>query len=170
MDEDYAGTLCNHGERVVSGLGGNLSCVPCPTGHFSKGGAAESCTTCSPGDQLPPICSSIFRHIVVHAGYFQPEQGQFGCISCDLGLGDAFQELSGQSSCHACAAHTRRYIGVLGAANQSACRCKEGSSTLFAVSFRGGFRVLTALVCRILQLGRHSWGGALVACTSSHRH
>ena len=108
--------------------------------------------------------------LVVHAGYFQPEQGQFGCISCDLGLGDAFQELSGQSSCHACAAHTRRYIGVLGAANQSACRCKEGSSTLYAVSFRGGFRVLIALVCRILQLGRHSWGGALVACTSSHRH
>jgi hypothetical protein len=59
-------------------------------------------------------------------GYFQPEQGQFGCINCD-GLGEGFyQELAAQTSCKACAKNTQRFIGVLSAANRSSCQCKEG--------------------------------------------
>jgi hypothetical protein len=60
------------------------------------------------------------------AGFFQPEPGQFGCISCDS-LGDFYQELQGQPSCQFCPASTQRYVGVLSAANKSACQCKEGA-------------------------------------------
>ena len=59
-------------------------------------------------------------------GYFQPNQGQFGCISCDI-LGDFYQELSAQSSCVACPPNTRRFIGVLSAATKTSCQCKEGA-------------------------------------------
>ena len=58
-------------------------------------------------------------------GYFQPNQGQFGCISCDI-LGDFYQEVFAQSSCVACPPSTKRFIGVLTAATKSSCRCKEG--------------------------------------------
>ena len=59
-------------------------------------------------------------------GNFQPDNGQFGCISCDI-LGDFYQELSAQSSCVACAANTQRFIGVLSAATKNSCQCKEGA-------------------------------------------
>ena len=61
-------------------------------------------------------------------GYFQPDKGQFGCISCDI-LGDFYQELSAQSSCVACRPNTQRFVGVLNAATQSSCQCKEGDVT-----------------------------------------
>jgi hypothetical protein len=61
------------------------------------------------------------------AGMFQPATGQFGCISCD-GLGNFYQELQGQTSCQACAAHTQRYLGVLNASSRSSCQCKEGAT------------------------------------------
>ena len=64
-------------------------------------------------------------HAVWYAGYFQPDSGQFGCLSCDS-LGDFYQELQGQPSCRACGNHTRRYLGVLSAASRSSCQCKEG--------------------------------------------
>jgi hypothetical protein len=59
------------------------------------------------------------------AGYFQPEPGQFGCVNCDS-LGDAYQELSNQTSCRVCPPNTQRYLGVLDGANRSSCQCKEG--------------------------------------------
>ena len=59
-------------------------------------------------------------------GFFQPDSGQFGCLSCDS-LGDYYQEQRGQSFCLHCASHTQRYIGVLSGANRSACQCKEGA-------------------------------------------
>ena len=62
-------------------------------------------------------------------GFFQPEQGQFGCISCDS-LGDYYQDLQGLTFCQACAVSTQRYLGVLSAANKSSCQCKEGIHVL----------------------------------------
>jgi hypothetical protein len=62
----------------------------------------------------------------VALGFFQPEQGQFGCISCDR-LGDFYQEQSGQTSCDPCAPNTQRFLKVLSAANRSACQCKSGA-------------------------------------------
>jgi len=62
-------------------------------------------------------------------GYFQPDKGQFGCVSCDILLGGFYQELSAQSSCVACAPNTQRFVGVLTAANRSSCQCKEGFYT-----------------------------------------
>ena len=64
-------------------------------------------------------------HAVWCAGFFQPDSGQFGCLSCDS-LGDFYQELEGQPSCRQCVNHTRRYLGVLSAASRSSCQCKEG--------------------------------------------
>ena len=58
-------------------------------------------------------------------GYFQPEQGQFGCINCDS-LGNVYQDKSSQTTCQHCAANTTRYLGVLDGANRSSCQCKEG--------------------------------------------
>ena len=62
------------------------------------------------------------------AGYFQPEEGQFGCMNCDI-LGNVYQEHEAQTFCTFCAAHTQRYVGVLSARNRSSCQCKEGGST-----------------------------------------
>ena len=62
----------------------------------------------------------------LRTGLFQPDSGQFGCLSCDS-LGDFYQEQRGQSFCQACAANTRRFVGVLTAGkNRSSCECKEG--------------------------------------------
>ena len=62
-------------------------------------------------------------------GYFQSEEGQYGCINCDS-LGDFYQEMQGQTSCQVCAAHTQRFIGVLSALNRSSCQCKEGATSV----------------------------------------
>ena len=62
------------------------------------------------------------------AGYFQPQEGQFGCVSCDL-LGDAYQELVAQTFCNICAPNTKRYVGVLSASSRSTCQCKEGATS-----------------------------------------
>jgi hypothetical protein len=64
---------------------------------------------------------------VCYAGYFQPEEGQFGCINCDI-LGND-QEHEAQTSCIFCAANTQRYVGVLSAMNRSSCQCKEGANS-----------------------------------------
>jgi hypothetical protein len=71
---------------------------------------------------VPFFCAALR---VCTIGYFQPDKGQFGCISCDI-LGDFYQELSAQSSCVACPPSTKRFIGVLTAATKSSCQCKEG--------------------------------------------
>jgi hypothetical protein len=64
-------------------------------------------------------------------GFFQPERGQFSCISCDsLSLGDYYQELHAQTFCQACATGTQRYIGAFSAANRSSCQCKEGAVSI----------------------------------------
>jgi hypothetical protein len=60
------------------------------------------------------------------AGYFQAKPGQIECISCDL-LGETmYQDGAGRSSCLRCPNNTQRHIGVLTAANLSACRCSKG--------------------------------------------
>jgi hypothetical protein len=63
---------------------------------------------------------------MAHTGYFQSEEGQFGCISCN-NLGNYFQELEGQTSCQVCPSNTQRFIGVLDGASRSSCQCKEGA-------------------------------------------
>ncbi len=83
-----------------------LSCATCPPGSASAGIRATACTTCA-------------------IGLFQPEPAQFGCISCD-NLGDFYQDRPGQTACVACPANAQRFVGVLSAANRSACQCKEG--------------------------------------------
>jgi hypothetical protein len=84
---------------------------------------------------------------ILFAGTFSREAGQFYCVNCD-NVGDAYQELPGQTSCKACPANSVRYIGVLTSANQSACQCKEGvaehlsacmtivSSNVLCIAFR----------------------------------
>ena len=84
----------------------------------------------------------------MYAGFFQPEPGQFGCMSCDslgdfyqvrlrnrlsrvrlrnrFSPGDFYQDLLGKTSCQACPKNSRRYNGVLSSANRTACQCKEG--------------------------------------------
>ena len=42
-------------------------------------------------------------------GFFQPEEGRSGCISCD-NLNDAFQESDGQTFCHLCPSHTQVFV------------------------------------------------------------
>ena len=59
------------------------------------------------------------------AGLFSRDAGQQSCVNCDA-VGNAYQELPGQSSCQLCKPHSARYIGVLTSANRSACQCKEG--------------------------------------------
>ena len=84
-------------------------------------------------------------------GYFQPNQGQFGCISCDI-LGDFYQELSAQSSCVACPPSTKRFIGVLTAATKSSCQCKEGDVTdVSEEPALLGSLDCASLLCRLLQ-------------------
>ena len=70
--------------------------------------------------RAPQLC-----RLLCAAGLFQPEDGQFGCLSCD-GLGDFIQPLDGQTSCQQCENNTQRYVGVLSATNRSSCQCKKG--------------------------------------------
>ena len=95
--------------KCSNGIIDGARCVPCPAGTHAADdldGRVE-CRPCNPSQ-------------------FQPEEGQYGCISCDS-LGDGFyQELRGQTSCQDCPAHTQRYIGVLDGASRSACQCKAG--------------------------------------------
>ncbi len=82
-------------------------------------------------------------------GYFQPDKGQFGCISCDIIRGDFYQELSAQSSCVACPPSTKRFIGVLTAATKSSCQCKEGDVSVELA--QPGSMTCDFLPCRLLQ-------------------
>ncbi len=82
-------------------------------------------------------------------GYFQSEVGQFGCINCDslaTASGGFYQESAARTSCTVCAKNTRRYIGVLSAANRTACQCKEGARSSLRCLHSGlGLREPTAL-------------------------
>jgi hypothetical protein len=84
-------------------------------------------------------------------GYFQPDKGQSGCVSCEI-IGDFYQELSAQSSCVAFPPHTQRFIGVLSAATKSSCQCKEGDATDVSeeLALTGSLDCATVL-CRLLQ-------------------
>ena len=135
---------CDVGNYAVN----ETSCAPCPPGSGSVGGAATACRQCTAGASARPplrgLCThappcrpprwsrlrsasaGAASHAVCCAGLFQPNLGQFGCLSCDS-LGDSYQDLQGQTSCQFCPAHTQRYIGVLSGANRSACQCKEGA-------------------------------------------
>jgi hypothetical protein len=114
-----------------NGMIDGTRCVPCPAGsHATKD--RDGHATCRPCDP----------------GQFQPVDGQFGCISCDS-LGGFYQEWAAQTSCQECAKNTRRYIGVLNAANRSSCQCKEGARSSLRVLARGtraqGATALSAL-------------------------
>jgi len=115
---------CKLGQRLDIQV---QQCISCDSGYFSSAPRSTACTSCQPGGQLG---GQHRRHMYLcshtgGAGYFQPEQGQFGCLSCDS-LGDFFQEAQARTSCQACAANTRRFVGVLSAMNRSSCQCKEG--------------------------------------------
>jgi hypothetical protein len=58
-------------------------------------------------------------------GSFSSTAAQPSCLQCDV-LGDFFQESTAQTFCVLCPRHTRRYLGILSAANRTACQCKEG--------------------------------------------
>ena len=91
------------------------------------------------------VSSASVRSSACGSGYFQSETGQLGCIHCDS-LGDFYQELRGQTFCLHCVKNTQRYLGVLSAANRTACQCKEGvRSSLHRLPTGLGLREPTAL-------------------------
>ena len=96
-----------------------------------------------------PTCLLSAALRVCMIGYFQPDEGQSGCVSCDIILGDFYQELSAQSSCVACPANSKRFIGVLAAATKSSCRCKEGDVSEEPALL--GSLDCASLLCRLLQ-------------------
>jgi hypothetical protein len=67
-------------------------CAPCDAGSHSVGGKAAKCQLCQPGRATCVfVCANcIVSRTKLYAGYFQPEQGQFRCISCDS-LGSFYQ-------------------------------------------------------------------------------
>ena len=122
---------CKPGERLTSRAREVQRCEPCQKGTFSVGGTLTFCLECTPGEHR--ICARAAASMQqtqdaanVDAGYFQPDEGQFGCLNCDS-LGDFYQDLAGQLSCKSCAANTQRFVGVLTAVNRSACQCKPGA-------------------------------------------
>jgi hypothetical protein len=122
--------VCDAGTGVQvddpnASTGSRPSCTPCGAGSHSRGGKAAECQVCLPGASFAMVYNGARHTAFWCAGFFQPEHGQLGCLSCDS-LGDFYQEKGGQTSCQACAANTRRYTGLLSAANKSACQCKEG--------------------------------------------
>jgi len=120
----------------------------------------------------PRACSASAALRVCPIGYFQPDEGQFGCISCDIVRGDFYQELSAQSSCVACPPSTKRFTGVFTAATKSSCRCKEGDVSVELALL--GSMDCDFSPCRLLQQrGSVRRGtmlfGALAATTSRLR-
>ena len=111
----------------------------------------HSSTNCNVGafGVAARACSASAALRVCTIGYFQPDEGQFGCISCDIILGDFYQELSAQSSCVACPPSTKRFIGVLTAATKSSCQCKEGDVSVELALL--GLVDCDFLSCRLLQ-------------------
>jgi hypothetical protein len=100
---------CKVGQRAVRPDNADPYCVNCDAGFYSEGRQSSSCRACEPG-------------------FFSSAPGQPICGNCD-DLGDVFQQESGQTSCRACPANTRRYTGLLDGqrltgANKTACQCK----------------------------------------------
>lgn len=99
---------------------------------------------------LPRLCS----------GYFQPERGQFSCLSCGS-LGDSYQEEPAQSVCLACPAHSRIWSndqqGLSGSSDQpavlegiskrSACQCGEGFFHEHGIAGQPCIRCPTGGIC-----------------------
>jgi hypothetical protein len=127
--------VCPVGTRLDTSSVNGSSCQECPPGSVSQGVRATACTKCAAGTRTRTHARAhgmlMGKRIHAHgrrtpcAGFFQPDSGQFGCLSCDS-LGDFYQELEGQPNCRQCVNHTRRYLGVLSAASRSSCQCKEG--------------------------------------------
>ena len=114
----------------------------------------------------PRVCSASAALRVCPIGYFQPDKGQFGCISCDIILGDFYQELSAQSSCVACPPSTQRFIGLLTAATKSSCQCKEGDVSVELALL--GSMDCGLLPCRLLQQRGPVRRGATIRHFGSH--
>ena len=123
-------SAAGHGEAYVTAS----ACTRCAAGTFAAAEASH-CSTCPPGalngafgsDAIAgPVVSCMIAWLNAWAGSFQPEEGQFGCVSCDSLGNDVYQEQGAQTSCEACATNTQRYLGLLSAANKSSCQCKKG--------------------------------------------
>jgi len=99
-------------------------------------------------------------------GYFASLPRQPGCISCD-NLGDYYQELGAQSACLLCPTQTVRHLGVLTAANKSACMCKEGTYPVTA-AVRVALRDWSIRCCRILEARWATWTPMLSVPTGRH--
>jgi hypothetical protein len=87
-----SGQFVVHEVQVEGNRTSETSCAECRSGLYSTGSADEGqvlatqCTLCVSGTfskQGSSACTAC------PVGYFQPEDGQLGCLSCD-GLGDAY--------------------------------------------------------------------------------
>jgi hypothetical protein len=109
---------------------------------------------------------------VACAGYFQPDERQFGCIGCDS-IGNFYQELSAQTLCIACPQNSQRYPGVSSSGNKSACLCKAGddecdlgtipryireAARQFALCF-----ALQAIIAQAIRQARYSPSSAVLS-------
>jgi hypothetical protein len=198
-------TPCPMGSRTVNNTLGRPGCEKCSPGWFSVSGKVEACTPCLAGTlrlwrsgcpRLRPVrARSVLPLLAVTgyfgqglgglsaaeskhacAGYFQPDVGQFGCISCDS-LGDYYQELQGETFCRRCPANTTRYRGGLDGANRSSCECKEGLHSIRSPSAPSLSLCIHSPASlgatrwrpygRILQLERGSRRGSHI-CTDRH--
>ena len=86
---------CDVGERLTGPAGELQFCETCHNGTYSTGGRSTACVECAPGEMglerasRGPLAARAMMRKYFCAGYFQPEDGQLGCLSCD-GLGDAY--------------------------------------------------------------------------------
>ena len=92
---------------------GGFGCMSCDNlGEFYQAAFAASLRTFSAWLRQNSFFHSVPHGAVSLAAYFY--------------LGEFHQEDQGQTTCLACEPNTRRYPGVLTAANKSSCMCKEG--------------------------------------------
>ena len=113
--------------------------------------------------------------MALYTGFFSSIAEQPSCLQCE-DLGDFFQESAAQTFCVTCPTATRRYLGVLSAANRTACQCKEGVATPRRTARRvshpvrpvdddadnqkRGLLRWSGACCRLLQRALAGWRGA----------
>jgi hypothetical protein len=81
-------------------------------------------------------------------------------MNCDSLGGNYYQDHEQQTACHACPPHTR-FVGILGASNNSSCQCTEGAVSLIASCLVTADRA--CFNCRLLQQRRTGEGPQLFA-------
>jgi Tyrosine-protein kinase ephrin type A/B receptor-like len=80
---------------------GAASCTACPAGTFSGGGQPNSCNACPVGTYTSQAGASVC--VACIAGSFQGTTGQTSCTSCPLGY---YSDSLGMVSCRPCPAGT----------------------------------------------------------------